>query len=169
MHPRFAPPARFREAGLTGEAVLVLIIGFAVVVFFGCIAIDEIVSTEDAARAYAEQSYHRLLFAHDAAYLANNIGLRARAEFPPYNQRYLITSLTKLGVPKAPPKIEGEVIDDSESGTHDPVGRYDAYAIYPATTARFHLQVRQSQGRWRIDYLSANWQNKEAGSSAGAP
>ncbi len=135
------PHPKCGEAALTGEGTLLLIIGCAVVILFGWLALAGIESTEERARAYANRSLQRLLFAHDGAYFASNLSVKARPGYPPNNQKYLISSLTKLGVPTAPLKIDGAVAYGSEPGAHDPTGRYDARAVYPSADAQFHIDV----------------------------
>lgn len=157
------------EAALTGEGTLLLIIGCAVVIFFGWLALDGIESTEEGARAYADRCFQQLLFAHDGAYFASNLSAKARPGYPPNNQKYLISSLTKLGVPSAPLKMEGAISYGSEPGAHDPIGRYDARAVYPSADAQFHLEVTRRQGHWRIDFLSANWQERSKADPIASP
>jgi hypothetical protein len=59
-------------------------------------------STENEARSYAAHTLDRLSFAHDAKYLAINLSSVARPGYPASQQKYAITSLTKLGSPVAP-------------------------------------------------------------------
>ena len=73
---------RKSESGLTGQGVLLLVIGGAIVFFVVWLGWNYTKSTEEEARAYADHVVQRLLFAHDAGYLDANLSARARPGYP---------------------------------------------------------------------------------------
>ncbi len=158
-----------REAALTGEGTLLLIIACFVMIFFGWLAWRGSAATDAEARAYTERTLHQLLVAHDAAYLNANLSPRAKSGLSLAERGYIMASLTNLGVPSAPPKIEGDFTYGTQPGEQSPIGRFAARVTYPAADAHFDLIVARRQGLWRIDYFTATWQNTDAPGSAGTP
>lgn len=152
--------SRIGEAALTGESTLLLVIASTIVILCGWLAWQYTSSTEDEARVYAARTLDRLVFAHDAKYLAANLSTVALPGYPASQQRYAIACLTKLGVPVAPLKLEGAVTFSSDPGARDPKGHFESHVVYPAADARFYLDVARRHGVWRIDLFSFGWQDK---------
>ena len=163
-----APDPRRGEAALTSDGILLLIIGCAVVAGLWWLGLHDAVGTEHEARAYADRTLHRLLFAHDAAYFASNLSALGRENYPRQQRDYIIYELTKLGTPSAPPQLDGSFDYVSDEAEHFPRGRYEASANYPTVTARFYLTVARHLGRWQIDYFAAAWKNKPASAAPGS-
>jgi hypothetical protein len=153
---------RAGEVALTGESTLLLIIASAIVILCGWLAWRYSVSTEDEARAYAARTLDRLAFAHDANYLAANLSQLAPPGYPVRQQKFVIGSLTKLGVPVTPIKLKGTMTFGSAPDDQDPKGHFESHVIYPAADARLYLDVTRHNGVWRIDLFSFGWQDKPA-------
>lgn len=163
------PDPKAGEAALTGEGTLLLIIAGAVMILCGWLALRGAEATDEQARAYAERTLHQLLLAHDAAYFAANLSPRARGQYPPSQQRYIISSLTNLGIPSSPVKVEGDISYGSDPGAQDPTGRFQASVVYPTVEARFYIDVARRQGLGRIDYFSASSNNRPDSGGIASP
>ena len=103
--------------------------------------------------------FPRLLYEHDAKYFATNLSPKALPGYPPNHQKYVIASLTKLGVPTAPVKLAGSVSYGSDPGAQDPKARFTSHVVYPAD-AHFYLDIARRNGLWQIDLFSFGWQDK---------
>lgn len=147
---------------MTGEGTLLLVIAIGVMSLVGWLAWRGSEATEDEARAYADRTLQRLLFNHDAKYFAANLSPAARPRYPAGQQRYIITSLTSLGLPSAPVHLNGAVTYGTDPGVHDPTGHFEAQVVYPAARSHVYLDVARRQGLWRIDYFGAEWKNNSA-------
>lgn len=157
LQRRFALTRRHREAGLTGENVLLLMIGAAVVAGIGWFALRDAAGTEDEARAYAEQTLRKLCVAHDAAYFDRNLSARGRMFYPESQQRMIFYNLTRMGVPTAPWHLDGTLTYAEVDGEHHPQGHYEATVHYAKDDAQFALDVSRYVGNWRIDLVTATW------------
>jgi hypothetical protein len=159
---RHAPDRRRKEAGLTSDAVVVLLIGAAVVATIAWFAFRDAQGTENEARAYAERTLHRLCFAHDAGYFGANLSARGHSGYPESQQRLIIYELTHLGVPTAPLQISGTFSYGDSEGEHHPEAHYEATTSYANADAHFYLDISRQVGGWRIDYFTASWKDKTA-------
>jgi len=153
---------RIGEAGLTVEGAMVFLIMIAIVGAGWWLIWKYSASTEEEARAYADRSVQRLAFAHDPRYLASNLSDTALPGFPLSQQQWIMTCLTKLGVPVEPAKITGSVSHTSISDDKDPTARFDARLIYPKSEAHIYLDVACRHGRWQIDSFAAQWKDTPA-------
>lgn len=159
---RHAPGRRRQEAGLTSDGVVLLLIATAVVAFIVWFALRDARGTEEEARAYAERTFHRLCFAHDAAYFAANLSARGQSGYPASQQRLIIDELTQLGAPVTPLQITGTFSYGDSEGEHHPEAHDEATTAYAHSDAQFYLDISRHVDHWRIDYLTASWRNKNA-------
>lgn len=153
---------RSREAALASENVLLLVIGAMVVAGIAWFALRDAAGTEEEARAYADRTFHQLLFAHDAAYFDANLSASGRGGYPASQQRLLLYQLTKLGLPTAPVHPDGTLdYVEGEEG-HFPHAHYEVTARYPTADAHAYLDITRHVGHWRIDYFTVMWQERKA-------
>lgn len=157
------------EAALTGENTLLFIIAGTIVLLCCWLAWQYSASTDDEARTYAARALERLAVAHDASYFAANLSPVARPGYPASQQKYVMASLTSLGVPVGPIKLEGAVTFGSDPGAQDPKGHFESHIIYPVADARIYLDVARRGGFWQIDSFALEWQNKPARASVPSP
>lgn len=141
---------------------MVLLITITTVIVCGWLIWKYSASTEEEARAYVDRSVHRLAFAHDPNYLATNLSATALPDYPLSHQQWIMSCLTKLGVPVESAKITGSVSHNSISDAQDPEGHFKARLIYPKSEAYIYLDVACRHGRWQIDSFAAQWKDKPA-------
>jgi hypothetical protein len=140
---------------MASEAILPVIIVFALLAIVGWLAVAYLQSTDEEAREYAQYTMQRLLFSHDAKYFAANLSERARPGYPLSQQRLIIADLTSLGTPSAPIKL---VEEPAQSSTY-PVVHFSSRVTYPRTHAYFGLTVARPNGRWQIDFIGFDWEH----------
>ncbi|HEY2801129.1 MAG TPA: hypothetical protein VGI85_11070 [Chthoniobacterales bacterium] len=145
---RSVPPktAPARGSGVTSDGALVLLIGLAIVGVIAWLALSYSESTGEDAHAFAEQTIRRLVLAHPFCSGAAAI----------YN-----SSLTNLGTPTQPYKVEGEVSYGSDPGKQDPEGHFRAHLLYPSAQADLYLGIARREGRWQIDGIDLYWMNNQ--------
>lgn len=139
--------------------MLVLLIGLAIVGVIGWLALSYSESTGEDARAFAEQTIRRLVLAHNGSYLNRHLSANSRAHFTTARQQYTISSLTNLGTPTQPYKVEGEVSYGLDPGKQDPEGHFHAHLLYPTAQADLYLEIARREGRWQIDGIDLYWMN----------
>ncbi len=152
---------RSAEAALTGDATLLLIIASTIVLACGWVAWRYYESEEDQARAYAQRTVERLVVAHDLNYFSTNLSSAARPGYPPNRRRFIISSLTKLGVPTGPIKLVASAARDNDPNVPGPITRFTSRLTYPAADARIFLEVARWHGHWRIELLALEWKEPD--------
>jgi len=110
---------------------------------------------EQEARAYATETAERLLFAHDATYLAKNLSGAAALDFPPSRQDALISRMIEAREPARPITFEGDV--KFESYFFSPSAELRAHLLFAAGPGTLNLNISHPGDRWQIDLISITW------------
>lgn len=106
-------------------------------------------TAEKEGREFVNEAVDRIAVQHDLNFLQNRMGPAAKVEFPPSNQKNLIDTLTQLGVPAPPIKIDGNVVFESQF--FQPHGIFTAHLNYPGRPGTLEIEISHPVGRWQLD------------------
>ena len=105
-------------------------------------------------RAFARQVVERLALQHDVGFFAANLSGQSRHDYPPSQQQLIVTSLTQLGAPAEPIKIDGDI--QFESGFFEPRGIFRATLNCPGRQGFIDLAISRATGQWEIDNVTVS-------------
>lgn len=142
------------------DGAMLLIIASTILLVCGWVAWRSYRSNEDEARAYAERTVARLAIAHDAHYFTTNLSAAALPGYPTSRRQLIMSSLTKLGVPRAPIKLVGAASPEKDPNIPGPITRFTTRLTYPTADARIFLEVARWHGHWRIELLALEWKDR---------
>jgi len=147
---RKSRPASKRGGSLVAVLILLAVVGG------GLYALNlHKQAMEREAHAYATETAERLLFAHDATYLAKNLSGAATFDFPPSRQDSLIAKLVEAREPARPITFEGEV--KFESYFFNPRAELRAHLLFAAGPGTLTLNISHPGERWQIDLIAMTW------------
>lgn len=106
-------------------------------------------------RAFGKEAVERLAVNHDLQFFGERLGLQAKLEYPPSQQKYIIEKLTELGTPSQPIPIESTVT--FESNFFEPKGYFIAKLNYPSRPATFEIATSHPAGIWHIDHVELKY------------
>ena len=109
---------------------------------------------QNEGRAFARQVVERLALQHDVGFFTANLSGQSRRDYPPSQQQLIVTSLTQLGAPAQPIKIDGDI--QFESGFFEPRGIFRATLNCPGRQGFIDLAISRSTGQWEIDNVTVS-------------
>jgi hypothetical protein len=135
---------RAGEGGLPILIIIVLIIGGGFWWLFSTRS-----TAEKDGRAFADEAVQRLVVQHDLAFLESHLSPNAKMDLTPPLQKNLIETLTQLGVPVQPIKVDGKITFESQF--FDPKGLFTAQLNYPGRPGTLEIAISHPAGMWKFD------------------
>lgn len=143
----FKTNCRSRKSGEGGLAIIIIVVLLIGGGFWWLFSAKS--TAEKESRAFLNEAVQRLAVQHNLEFLTSRMGPAAKVEFPPSHQRNLIETLTQLGVPAQPIKIDGKLLYDSYF--FKPHGLFTAQLNYPGRPGTLEMEISHPVGRWQFD------------------
>lgn len=135
---------RAGEGGLPILIIIVLIIGGGFWWLFSTRA-----TAAKEGREFANDAVQRLAVQHDLIFLESHLSPNAKMDLTPPLQKNLIETLTQLGVPAQPIKVDGNITFESQF--FDPKGLFTAQLNYPGRPGTLEISISHPAGMWKFD------------------
>jgi hypothetical protein len=135
---------RSGEGGLPILIIIVLLVGGA---FWWLFATKN--NAEKEGREFANEAVQRITVQHDLAFLESRLSPNAKMELTPPLQKNLIETLTQLGVPAQPIKVDGTIAFESQF--FEPHGLFTARLNYPGRPGTLEITISHPAGMWKFD------------------
>jgi hypothetical protein len=138
---------RTKQAGEGGLAILIIIVLLIGGGFWWLFATKS--NAEKEGRQFANDAVQRLAVQHDLAFLESRLSPGAKMDLTPPQQKNLIETLTQLGTPAQPIKVDGNVVFESQF--FDPHGSFTAQLNYPGRPGVLDIAISHPAGMWKLD------------------
>jgi hypothetical protein len=108
---------------------------------------------------FAKKMFQKVAVEHDIKFF-EQLGPRARMNFPVSAQQEFMGEIARLGAPVRPVDVQGKI--EFNSQFFEPHGSFHARIYYPAKYADMDLTISHPVGRWQIDEIAFIPQREQA-------